>query len=169
VATFKFTRGVKDLRPLAKSFRIKVSQSISLWRGLVLDRVCAQIAACDTGEHTWESALGNSCDAFVREKVKDDTFVWSECPSVEQLSKQRPSSKTVEPKRRGRAGIGGADADTQYDPQLSLSDFGRLMCVLVDVPTCRNSPVRAGPHQGRTRRARRPRRLLGDRCGSRLQ
>jgi hypothetical protein len=107
-------------------------------------RVYAQIAACDTGEHTWESAVGNSCDAFVREKEKDDTFVWFECPSVEQLSKHRPSSKTVEPKRRGRAGFGGADADTHYDPQLSLSEFGRLMCVLVDVPTCRNSLIQSG-------------------------
>jgi hypothetical protein len=142
VGTNVYTLTVAAVRKHAKTLAVKkAGMNRAQLRGLLFAAVAAKVKMGDAG---WSSVLGDNCSAFLT-NPENQTRASNVAPSDEILHEFAPSRAT-DLRRRARPGgtVVEPSGAALVGPLFTLSEFGRLICVLLQDPELRNVLLASG-------------------------
>jgi hypothetical protein len=139
VASYVYSRSVSVVRKHAKSVGAKQNKmNRAQLRGHLFSAAAAKVKA---GQAQWDTVLGDDFEKFVTDPV-NQTRAWHLSPSDFALEVYRPAE--TGDRRRPAAGQSSFDDIPTSGPSMNLSEFGQLVCVLLQNDDVRRDLIGSG-------------------------
>jgi hypothetical protein len=145
-ATYVYSLTVASMRKAAMMLGVKQSLPRAQMRGLLFAAAAAKVHCGDGG---WLDVLGDDCKSC----ITNQTNPWRVAPTDAELAKWKQMEATDGRRRKARiidataveqSSNGDVEAGCTQEPSFTLSEFGRLVCVLLQVDNVRQDLVRSG-------------------------
>jgi hypothetical protein len=140
VASYIYSRSVSVVRKHARSIGAKQNKmNRAQLRGHVFAVAAAKVRA---GGASWDNVLGPDFVQFVTDP-RNQTMIWHESPTDAALEAYKPV-EAADRRRGASARISSLDENESSEPPLNLSEFGRLVCVLLQLEFVRRDLMASG-------------------------
>jgi hypothetical protein len=160
VSSYVYSLTVASIRKASKALGVKQYLQRAKMRGLLFAAAAERV---HSGEAEWIDVLGDDCIVYVTDPA-NQTNLWRVAPNDNELYKWRPADARDGRCRTSRAAVverterqfdGDADPSSMKSPSFAVSEFGSLICILLQVTSVRQDLLQSGINLTRAQTDRR--------------